>query len=516
ITHNAVTFKNLPLKIAFCGKLILRGESVISYDDFAKINESLPEGEKYKNPRNLCSGSIRQLDSSLCSARKVHFFAFALVIAEGKQFTLKSEKLEFLRELGFSVVQYKFVTAENIDETVAFFSENIISNKFASDGLVLTFDDIAFSDSLGATSKFPKDSIAFKWTDEIAETTLLEIEWSVSRTGLINPIAVFEPVEIEGTTVERASLHNLSIAQSLELGIGDKITVYKANMIIPQVAENLTKSGIGEIPGSCPVCGFTSEITESNNTKFLYCRNPNCRAKLVESLTHFTSRDAMNIDGFSVKKIEKFTEKNFLKNYLDIYYLKEHEQEISNMDGFGKKSVDNLFEAIEKSKNADAAHFIYALGISQVGLAGAKLLCTHFNYDFEKIKSASVQDLIAIEGFGESIAKSIVLYFNDKKNSALYDAAVNILNLQKPETIEGASFAGKSFVITGDLIKFENRAALQKFIEERGGKVKTSVSVKTSYLINNDPMSDSSKNKKAISLNIPIISEQDFLDMFKL
>ncbi len=516
ITHNAVFFKNLPVKIAFEGTLIIRGEGVITYSEFNKINELLPAEEKYKNPRNLCSGTVRQLNNKIAAERNIMFYGFSLVLAEDEKISdLKSEQLDWLKALGFDVVEYKIVTNENIEESVKYFSEKITENDFASDGLVLSFNSTEYGESLGKTSKFPRDSIAFKWADEIAETVLRNVEWSTSRTGLINPIAIFDLVELEGTTVNRASLHNLSILKELKLGIGDAVTVYKANMIIPQIAENLTQSGTLEIPKECPVCFSEAEIIKLKEGEALFCPNPNCKAQIIRSLSHFTSRDAMNIEGLSEETIRKFTEQGFIETYVDIFKLERYKEEIMKMKGFGEKSYSNLISAIEKSKSARLPNFIYALGINQVGLNNAKLLCENTGYDLEKIKTSSEEELIKIDGFGEVISHSIKNYFSDERNISLLNEALEFLNIEKAETEnKGESLKGLVFVVTGEVEKFKNRKELQQKIEELGGAVTGSVSGKTNYLINNDIHSQSSKNKKAKEINVPIITEEDFIKKF--
>lgn len=515
ITHNAKFFKNIPLKINFKGELVLRGEAVISFEDFAVINESLPAEDKYKNPRNLCSGTVRQLNSQISAKRNVNFIAFALFKAEGITFSDdKNQRFSWLEKMGFECVERQEVTAENIEAAVKYFEEKIPNNRFATDGLVLTFSSTEYSQSLGSTAKFPRDSIAFKWADELAETTLLNVVWNTSRTGLINPIAVFEPVELEGTTVERASLHNLSIVENLKLGIGDKITVYKANMIIPQVAENITKSNSLEIPSVCPVCGEDSVIISLRDGKALKCPNPNCKAQRISSLEHFVSRDAMNIEGLSEATIEKFIEKGFIDNYTDIFKLSKYKDSIINMEGFGEKSYNNLISAIEKSTTVALPNFIYSLGINNVGLSNAKLLCKKFNNSLDAIIKADFDSLVSIDGFGDVIAESIIKYFSHSENLDLIHDALKYINFRSDEeNTADLKLDNLTFVITGDVHIYKNRKELQAHIEKLGGKVTGSVSSKTNYLINNDAASSSSKNKKAKELNIPIISEEEFLNM---
>ncbi|HAG04959.1 MAG TPA: DNA ligase (NAD(+)) LigA [Lachnospiraceae bacterium] len=515
ITHNALVFKNLPINIPFKDELILRGEAVISFDDFEKINDSLPNEDKYKNPRNLCSGSVRQLNSEICAKRNVNLIAFTLVSANGKDFKYKHEQLDFLDDLGFTTVKRKTVDKNNISDMVEFFEKEIPNNRFATDGLVLTFDDIEYSNSLGATSKFPRDSIAFKWRDETAETVLREISWNTSRTGLINPVAVFDPVELEGTTVSRASVHNVSIVRELKLGIGDKITVYKANMIIPQIAENITKSDTAIIPEKCPVCGSDTEIITIKEGSALLCSNPNCMAQRVMTIGHFVSRNAMNIDGFSDATTQRLIDAGVIESYPDIYTIKEHGNTIINLDGFGMKSFKNLCDAIEKSKKVKLPNFIYALGINSVGLSTARLICKHFEDDLQAVINADVEELTKIDGIGEITAQKFVRYFNDENNRDLLNRVLKYIEIVKEVNEDKKIFEGLTFVVTGKVNNYPNRKALQEDIEKHGGKNTSQISAKTSYLINNDITSSSTKNKTAKKLGIPIITEDEFIDMLK-
>ena len=515
ITNNAKVFKNVPLHIPYKGELILRGEAVIGYKDFERINEEIDDVDaKYKNPRNLCSGSVRQLNNKITAQRNVKFYAFTLVRAENVDFhNSRKEQLDWLEHQGFDVVEHYLVTREELDEKVAFFAEKIIENDFPSDGLVLVYDDIAYGQSLGRTAKFPRDSFAFKWADEIRETHLLEIEWSPSRTGLINPVAIFEPVELEGTTVSRASVHNLSIMEELHLGIGDTIEVYKANMIIPQIAENLTRSRNLTIPDSCPVCKEPTKIQKSNDVEVLICTNPECQAKKIKSFTLFVSRDAMNIDGLSEATLEKFILNGFIKEFGDIYELEHYKDAIIEMDGFGEKSYENLIENIKKSSHTTLPRLVYALGIANIGVANAKVLCKEFDYDLQKLMQADEETISQIEGIGSVIAKSVTDYFKNEKNQRKLEHLLTYLTFEKMKIETGNPLSGKQFVITGSVNQFENRNAMKEFIENRGGKVTGSVSKKTDYLINNDTESSSSKNKKAKELGIPILSEEDFLKL---
>lgn len=519
VTNNAKTFINLPHKIAYKGKLIIRGEAVISYDDFNKINEEIPEeGAKYKNPRNLCSGSVRQLNNEITAKRNVRFIAFNYVSQGGSDtdFKLRSEQFDFLKKQGFEVVEYHKVTEDSILDKISYFAKMVANYPIPSDGLVLTYNDIEYGRSLGRTAKFPRDSIAFKWADETANTHLIDMEWSPSRTGLINPVAIFEPVELEGTTVSRASVHNVSIVKSLMLGIGDEISVYKANMIIPQIKENFTKSGNLTIPKFCPACSEKTQIKNENGVETLYCVNEACPAKQIKRFSLFVSRDAMKIDGLSEATLEKFISVGFIKKLSDIYKLAEHKEAICNMDGFGDKSYEKLISSIEKSRDVLLPNLIYALGILNVGLSNAKIICKAFDYDIDKIKNATVEEIAVTDNIGDVIATSVFDFFHDSEKLSEFNELVNELNILIPEKKEtNSNIGGKTFVITGSLNTYENRNALKDLIESLGGKVAGSVSAKTDYLINNDVTSNSSKNKKAKELNVQIISEEDFNELIK-
>ncbi len=517
ITNNAFVFSNLPIQIAYKGSLILRGEAVIKYSDFNRINEALPPDEKYKNPRNLCSGTVRQLNNEITASRNVHFFAFQLVQAEGLEIEdSKIKQLEWLDQIGFEVVEHVGITQSTILEQVNTFESKIGRNDFGSDGLVLTYDSISLSQSLGSTSKFPRDSLAFKWKDEMKETKLIDIEWSASRTGLINPIALLEPVDLEGTTVSRASVHNISILEELELGIGDTVLVYKANMIIPQIADNLTRSNDTIIPEKCPVCGEKTELREVNGIKALYCTNAECSAKHVKAFSHFVSRDGMNIEGLSEATLQKFIQQGFIHELGDIFRLADHKDEIIALEGFGQKSYQNLIQSIEKSKDVQLANFIYALGIQNVGLSNARLLCQFYHNDFDAILQTTKEDLQLIEGYGVIIANAIFDYFNYDKNKKVLKDLLSYLKFKKnPSKDVPQALEGKVFVITGHLEHYENRKTLKEEIESHGGKVTGSVSSNTDYLINNNHQSTSSKNKKAMELGIPILSEEDFITLLK-
>ena len=515
ITNNARVFKNIPLRIPYKGQLVLRGEAIITYSEFERINETICDADaKYKNPRNLCSGSVRQLNNEITAKRNVRFYAFALVSARDVDFSnSREQQFIWLKKQGFEVVEYKLVTSESLDEAMDYFSKTIVNNDFPSDGLVVTYDDIAYGESLGSTAKFPRNSFAFKWADEMRETKLVDMEWSPSRTGLINPVAIFEPVELEGTTVSRASVHNISIVKELQLGIGDTIKVYKANMIIPQIAENLTRSGNLVIPDKCPVCGREARIRKENDVETLYCMNPDCVAKKIKSFSLFTSRDAMNIDGLSEATLEKFIAMGFIHNFGDIFEIGKYKDQIVEMEGFGQKSFDNLMVSLEKAKETTLAKVIYSLGITGIGLANAKVICKYFDDDIEKIRYAEEEEISSIEGIGPVIAGSLADYFKSAENNQKLDHLLSHLHLVHEETSAEQVFAGKTFVITGSVEHFSNRSEAKEFIEARGGKVTGSVTKKTDYLINNDKTSASSKNKKAQELGIPILSEEDFLEL---
>ena len=512
ITNNARVFKNIPLKISFKGKLVLRGEAIITYSDFQKINETIGDADaKYKNPRNLCSGSVRQLNNEITAKRNVRFYAFSLVSAEDVDFRNSREvQFRWLNEQGFEVVEYRKVTAETLDEAMDYFAEAVTTNDFPSDGLVALYDDIAYGESLGTTAKFPRNAMAFKWADEMRDTRLLEIEWSPSRTGLINPVAIFEPVELEGTTVSRASVHNISIMKELKLGIGDTIRVYKANMIIPQIAENLTGSGNAPIPHTCPACGQETVVKKENDVECLFCVNPGCPAKKIKSFGLFTSRDAMNIDGLSEATLEKFIARGFIHDFGDIFEISRYKDEIVEMEGFGQKSYDNLMESLERAKETTLPRVIYSLGIANIGLANAKVICRHFDNDLDRIRHASLEEVSDIDTIGPVIAGNLVAYFRDEDNNRRLDHLMSFLHIQEDSPKQEQIFEGMNFVITGSLVHFGNRSEAKELIESLGGKVTGSVTKKTNYLINNDIQSNSSKNKKARELGIPILSEEDF------
>ena len=517
ITNNAKNFQNVPLKIEYKGELILRGEAVIKYSDFKRINESISDADaKYKNPRNLCSGSVRQLNPAVTRERKVYFNVFNVVKADGIDFeNSKAKQFEWAKNEGFDVVEYKFTNRESLANDIADFESRISDNDIPSDGLVLLLDDIALGERLGSTAKFPRNAMAFKWSDERQTTKLKYIEWSPSRTGLINPVAVFEPVELEGTTVSRASLHNVSIFEELMLGVGDEISVYKANMIIPQVYENFTKSNTEKVPKICPACGKDTTIKKDNESKVLLCTNPDCQVKHIKQYALMASRDALNIDGLSESTLEKFLSKGFIKSDSDLFHLDKFKDEIINMDGFGKRSYEKLIAALDEAKNTTVSRFLYSLGISGIGSANAKMIAKYFDNDIDRIISASKDDLLEIEGIGEVLANSIADFFRSEKNIENVESLRKILKFEKEESVGGDKLSGKVCVITGSLQHFSNRNELKEIIEKNGGKVSGSVSSKTNYLINNDTASNSSKNKKAKELGVEIISEEDFLKLLE-
>ena len=515
VTNNAKVFKNVPVQIAYRGELILRGEAVIGYHDFEKINEEIEDVDaKYKNPRNLCSGSVRQLNNQITAKRNVMFYAFTLVQADGVDFqNSRACQMEWLKAQGFTTVEYHMVTRDTVEDEVAKFSSEISKNDFPSDGLVLSYDDIAYGRSLGRTAKFPRDSYAFKWQDEIRETILREIEWSPSRTGLINPVAIFDPVELEGTTVSRASVHNISIMEELELGIGDKIEVYKANMIIPQIAENLTRSGVKDIPKRCPVCQGETKIRQVGNAKALYCMNPECQAKHVKAFALFVSRDALNIEGLSEATLEKFISRGYIHTFADIFHLDRYKDEIQGMEGFGEKSYRKLIESVEKARTTTLPRVVYSLGIAGIGLANAKVICRELKYDVEALLMVTEEELNEIQGVGEVLAKAFTGYFSDAKHVENFRKLLEELTIPEETLTKKQIFEGVNFVITGSVTHFANRGEVKELIESLGGKVTGSVTSKTNYLINNDVTSTSSKNKKANELGIPIISEETFLEL---
>ena len=529
VTENAKRFRNLPLRIPFKGRLVLRGEALIRYSDFAKINEEIPEeGAKYKNPRNLCSGSVRQLDPKITWERRVYFFPFTLVsVEEGEDGASRESgglpdfhnsheaEFEFLEQQGFQVVGRRAVNKEELPGAVSDFSEQVKKNDFPSDGLVLLMDDISYGKSLGTTAKFPRNALAFKWEDEEEKTILREVEWSPSRTGLINPVAIFDPVELEGTVVSRASLHNISYLEDLKLGIGDEITVYKANMIIPQIGENLTKSGQLPIPEHCPACHEETKIVQDKEAKMLYCENPHCPAKRIKQFALFVSRDALNIEGLSEMTLEKFIGKGFIQEFPDLFSLKEHKEEIIAMEGFGQKSYDKLIENAEKARETSLARLLYGLGIGGIGASNARVLSEAFHENAEELSRAELSEVVSIKGIGPILGESIVRYFKEEENCRLFRKLLSILHLHKEERAENAFLSGKVFVITGSLNHFQNRKELEEEIRKAGASTASSVSKNTSYLINNDKNSTSSKNKKAQELGIPILSEEDFLKLLQ-
>lgn len=516
ITNNARTFVNIPGQISFLGNLVIRGEALIRYSDFEELNTQTAEiSEKYKNPRNLCSGSVRQLNNEITAARRVHFYAYNIITTDYERtFPVKKDGLDWLQQLGFDVVPYKEVSQANLAERVEEFSREVTVCDLPSDGLVLTYDDAVYSATLGRTAKFPRDSIAFKWQDELADTTLREIEWSASRTGLINPVAIFDPVELEGTTVSRASVHNVSILKELKLGIGDTISVYKANMIIPQIYENKTQRNNCKIPEKCPVCNEKTELVTENDSIVLMCRNPACYAKKIKSLSHFVSRDAMNIDGLSDATLEKLINLKIVHSLLDLFFLEQYKDTLVEIEGFGEKSYQNLMAAIEAAKDVPLAKVVYSLGIKGIGLSMAKLIVKTYPLPLSEMKNLTVPQLCEIDGIGEVLAQSFVDFFMQEENQQTVEKLEKILRIQYPsQNVSGQPLQGKTFVITGSLEHFSNRQECKEHIEALGGKVAGSVSSKTDYLVNNDFTSTSSKNKKAKALNVPIITEEELFQI---
>lgn len=513
ITNNAKVFENVPLSIAYQGDLVVRGEAIITYEDFERINAAIEhESEKYKNPRNLCSGSVRQLNNRVTKDRHVRFVAFSLITADENMAQSVTSQFQWLTSQGFEVVEHQRVSALDIIEAVQAFEQKIAANPYPSDGLVLTYEDIAYGQSLGRTAKFPRHSIAFKWQDEQKETRIREIEWSTSRTGLINPVAIFDPVELEGTTVSRASLHNVSILENLKIGLGDRVLVYKANMIIPQISENLDRSGNLEIPTTCPVCHGPTVIKDDAGIRTLYCTNPDCLAKHLKRFVHFVSRDAMNIEGLSEMTLEKFIALGYIKEFADLFQLNQYRLRIENIEGFGKKSYANLAKAIEKARHTSAVRLLYSLGIPNIGLANAKLIVRHYQGNLTDLMQATKDELIQIDGIGEVMAEAYVDYMADPSNQKVIADLLQVLDIEAyQESTLPALFANMTFCITGSVTHFKNRKEVKEEIEKRGGKVTGTVTSKTTYLINNDTTSSSSKNKKAKELNIPIIDEETLL-----
>ncbi|MCI7679030.1 MAG: NAD-dependent DNA ligase LigA [Clostridiales bacterium] len=510
ITGNARVFANVPVNVPYRGRLVLRGEAIITYSEFRRINSQIGDADaKYKNPRNLCSGSVRQLDPAVTRSRNVRFIAFSLVEAENVDFGgTRSGQLEWLASQGFDVVEYRHVDKTNLPETIDRFEEQVKTNDFPSDGLVLIYDDIEYGRSLGTTAKFPRDSIAFKWEDQQEETVLRKIEWSASRTGLINPVAVFDPVELEGTTVSRASVHNISIMRELKLGIGDRIRVYKANMIIPQISENLTGSDTIKVPEVCPVCSGKTEVRSDSGVSTLYCTNPLCPAKQLKSFSHFVSRNAMNIEGLSEATLEKLISRGLVREFSDLFRLDRYRAEITEMEGFGEKSFENLTTSAERARRTTPERLLYALGIPGIGAANARLIVRAAHRNWERIQSMTIEELTAIDGVGEIMAQSYVSFFQNPEKKKILEDLLEVLILDETEETRGEVFQGMTFVITGSLEHYENRDALKAEIEKAGGKVAGSVSGKTSWLINNNVNSTSGKNRKAHELGVLIINEE--------
>ncbi len=518
ITENAKFFHGVPISIPHKNKLVIRGEAIISYSEFERINKNLEGRDLYKNPRNLCSGTVRQLNTEITASRKVEFIPFTVV--EGMYGNSYSERLNNLKEYGFHPVEGVLTNKDDIEAHVGIFSKKIQTNDFPSDGLVLFFDDVQYGESLGTTSKFPRNGIAFKWEDETEETVLRDIEWSASRTGLLNPVAIFDPVELEGTTVSRASVHNISIMEKLKLNIGDTLTCYKANMIIPQIGENKTGVDFDSsiIPTLCPVCGGKTTIKEVVNpstketVKTIYCENEKCAAKHIGSFEHFACRDAMNIVGLSESTLEKFISLGILHDFVDLYHLSEHEEQIKEMEGFGERSYTRLINAIEKSRDVDIDKFLYSLGLDNIGRSASKLIMKTMDSSLEKLQQATKEELSNIDGIGEVMADTIISYFQEEENVLLLNKLLAEVRIIPIKSAEESNISGMTFVITGTLVQ-KSRSELKEYIESKGAKVSGSVSSKTNYLINNDNMSNSSKNKKAKDLGVKIITEDQFYQL---
>lgn len=522
ITQNAKHFRNLPLRIPYKGKLVLRGEAVMTYSDFERINKGLVTSgdELKKNPRNLCSGTVRSVDSSVTKNRGVYWYAFELVSADCEIPNDIDKQFKWLNNNGFDTVQFMVVNSSNVVQAVMQFESIVESKKLdiPTDGLVLTYRDKKYGESLGVRAKSPRHSIAFKWEDEAVETKVIDIEWSPSRNGLITPVAIFEPVDIEGSTVSRASLHNVSIFAEKQLGYGDRIKVYKANMIIPQVLDNLDRTATCQIPGQCPCCGEPTVLHQDpkSGVYTLWCENSECAAKGTRSFEHFVARDAMNIDGVSTSTLNTLIECRIISDYASIYHINEHADEIINLEGFGYTSFMNIVNAVEKSRNVKPANLIYALGIPNIGLTTAKLICKHFGNDLVKTVTASYNDLINIDGIGDTIADSFTAYFADKNNAEAFVRLTKELNIIQEAVSNNTEMNGITICVTGDVHIFKNRRAIKDIVENLGGKLTGSVSKSTSYLVTNDTTSGSRKNKAAQEYGIPILTEQQFIEKFNL
>ncbi len=514
ITANVLACRNVPRTIPHKGRVIVRGEAVIRYSDFEKINESIDDTDaRYKNPRNLCSGSIRQLNPEVTAERMVNFYAFTLTLSEGYETKSRREKMEWLKSQGFDIVHYEMVDADNLFDVIDEYEKSIASFDIPSDGLVLTLEDAEYAGTLGETAKYPKDSIAFKWRDQQAETVLREIEWSPSRTGLLNPVAIFDPVELEGTTVSRASVHNINIMEELRLGIGDSIRVFKANMIIPQISENLTKSGNLEIPGSCPVCGGEARIRDEDGTRTLHCLNPLCMAKQVKKFEHFVSRDALNIEGLSESGLLKLIGVGAVSEYADLFKLARHREDIVKLEGFGGKSFDNLVASAKKASDTTPARLLYGLGVPGIGVANSNMIARACHNKWSDMESLDEEALKDIDGVGDVLARDYAKFFADDANRQTVKELLEVLSLDESYEAAGTALEGKTFVITGSLEHYANRKDLKAEIEAEGGRVAGSVSANTDYLITNDPNSGSSKNRTARELGVEIITEDEVRSM---
>ena len=515
ITEHIKHFKNIPYKINKEGTYVIDGEAIITDEDFAEVNK---DGE-FKNSRNLAAGTLSVLDTSLVSKRRLSFYAWDIVT--GGSSNNLSDNLKEAERLNFDVVPRWTATELNPKTLQAFLDfvfDFAVDMGFPNDGIVFKFNDIEYGKSLGATSHHFRNGIAYKAQDESVKTVLRDVEWSVGKTGVISPVAIFDPVELGGSTVSRATLHNISIMQDLELSYNDIITICKANDIIPRVSDNLdrTLDNIVVPPSKCPICGGQTEIKRDNNSSVLICTNPNCKGKLLGRLTHFVSKNAMNIDGLSEATLEKFIDLDYVNSFIDIYELKHNFcEDIIKLDGFGKKSVSKLIESIEKSRHTTLDRFIYSLSIPLIGRSASKTIAKHFNYDFDRFYREGCLnsfDYEQLEDFGHTMAASIQNYL-DEDISTIEDLA-EYMTFEIPNTAQNnVNISGKTFVITGSLEHFSNRDELKDKIEMMGGKVSGSISKKTDYLINNDTNSTSGKNKKAKNLGISIISEEEFINM---
>lgn len=532
ITHNAKVFENIPLYIDYLGYLEVEGEAIITYSDFEKINSRLPEDEKYKNPRNLATGSVRQLDNSIAAKRYVKFIVWKVQKIEDEIENNNSflHRLLFAKQLGFDVVPlltYSNNTSdkEDCEEMIENLRKYAANKGFPIDGLVMTYNDILYGESLGVTDHHPKHSLAFKFYDDIYPTKLLDVEFTMGKTGILTPTAIFEPVEIDGTIVERASLHNLSIMNNLGITHkGQVVNVYKANAVIPQIDSveednvEVTDNNIIIPAENCPICGADTKIVKDNNSEILVCSNPDCKGKFLGKLSHFVSKNAINIDGLSEQTLQKFIELGWVSNFQDIYRLINHNKDMAVLDGFGKRSTNKLITAIENSRKTTLDRFIYALSIPLIGRSTSKDIAKYCNNDINVFMKVMIENkahdfINSIDGFGDVMYKSLYDWWNEYCLSFFELSKEFYFETTNENNNSSVDLLGKVFVITGGLNHYKNRDELIRTIEQLGGKVSGTVSKKTSYLINNDTKSKSGKNKKAIDLGIQIISEDEFINM---